>query len=153
MKHRIVIVALLAPLLACGVEQEPTPAIGEAAGSARMIDEEHRGYLVYRRYCAACHGLFADGRGPVASALVAPPADLTRLRERLGSPLERDALVALIDGRSSIRAHGTSDMPVWGDVMLTETPEVPEKEWAKTKILESIAEYLIAIQRDDPAPR
>jgi hypothetical protein len=44
-------------------------------------------------------------------------------------------------------------MPVWGDVMLTETPEVPEKEWAKTKIFESIAEYLIAIQREDPAPR
>ena len=44
-------------------------------------------------------------------------------------------------------------MPVWGEDLLSETPEVPEKEWAKTVIIESIADYLIAIQPDSGPSR
>jgi len=91
-------------------------SIGSADTPAehRAIDEDHPGFEVYRRYCAVCHGVFADGKGPVAPALKTPPADLSRLSARFGSPLRADELAEFIDGRTMARSHGTSDMPVWG---------------------------------------
>jgi mono/diheme cytochrome c family protein len=67
----------------------------------------------YQRYCSACHGEAADGKGPVANVLKPDPPALTQLHERYGRPLGT-ALVAYVLGDTMPRAHGTSDMPVWG---------------------------------------
>jgi mono/diheme cytochrome c family protein len=68
------------------------------------------GEIVYQRFCAACHGMTGHGDGPAAAALTPPPTDLTRLTYDL------DELMRRIDGRETIRAHGISRMPVWGEV-------------------------------------
>jgi len=73
------------------------------------------GRVVYGRYCASCHGVDADGHGPVASVLTRPPADLRHLGDRFGSPLRAAELGRWIDGREDVVAHGTRAMPVWGE--------------------------------------
>jgi hypothetical protein len=40
------------------------------------------GQLMYKNYCAACHGAVAKGNGPTASMLKTPPPDLTTLAKR-----------------------------------------------------------------------
>lgn len=77
-------------------------------------DEVIRGADDYRTYCSACHGLRADGQGPVANVLRPRPPALTDLdKARYGRPLGT-SLVAYIMGDTMPRAHGQSDMPVWG---------------------------------------
>ena len=73
------------------------------------------GRVLYTRYCSSCHGLDADGHGPVASVLARPPTDLRRLGERYGRPLPADRIARWVDGREDVAAHGTREMPVWGE--------------------------------------
>jgi mono/diheme cytochrome c family protein len=73
------------------------------------------GRVLYGRYCASCHGVAADGRGPVASVLTRSPTDLRRLGDRDRGPLDAARVARWIDGREEIAAHGTREMPVWGD--------------------------------------
>ncbi len=67
---------------------------------------------VFLRYCVSCHGVSGTGDGPAAAALQPPPADLTRLGERYGEQHPLRNLIAAIDGRRPVRAHGGSAMPV-----------------------------------------
>ena len=69
-------------------------------------------------YCATCHGRTGTGDGPVAAALKSPPPDLTRLARRNGGTFRRQRVEAFVtsDGDVLTRAHGSSDMPVWGPV-------------------------------------
>ena len=55
------------------------------------------------------------GRGPVASALRTPPADLTQIAKRRGGAFPTAEIAAYIDGRAEVQAHGSRDMPVWGE--------------------------------------
>jgi hypothetical protein len=43
-----------------------------------------------------------------------PPADLTRIAQRRRGHFPDAEVAAQIDGRSSTRAHGSREMPVWG---------------------------------------
>ncbi len=74
-----------------------------------------QGHTLYLDYCASCHGLNADGHGPIAPALSTPPANLRLLWERYGNPLPADQIARFIDGRADVKAHGPRDMPVWGE--------------------------------------
>jgi mono/diheme cytochrome c family protein len=73
------------------------------------------GQQYFVRYCSACHGLSGRGDGPAAPALRTPPADLTRIAQRRGGRFPVAEIAALIDGRSSVPAHGSREMPVWGE--------------------------------------
>ena len=68
------------------------------------------GKVLYDRYCASCHGVTGLGDGPAAEALSPRPTNLTTLATGLPQ------LMQVIDGRFAVRAHGTSAMPVWGEV-------------------------------------
>jgi len=91
--RRLGTIALALPLLAC------LPTTSSPNGAA-----------LYRRHCASCHGTSGRGDGPAAAALNPPPNDLTRYRA------SAQELMEVIDGRRAVRAHGTSAMPVWGEV-------------------------------------
>lgn len=105
-----------------------------------------QGADLFRQFCASCHGPGARGDGPVASVLDPPPADLTTLAQRHGSPLPKAALADLIDGRRQVRAHGSSDMPVWGQRLLENVPPSAGSEAGKTGAILLILEYLESIQ-------
>jgi len=87
------------------------------AGSALAAgnDDVRDGQKYFVRYCAACHGTDGSGDGPVAKSLAKPPANLRLLSDKYGSPLPAAKLADFIDGRDAVRAHGTADMPVWGE--------------------------------------
>jgi hypothetical protein len=65
-------------------------------------------------YCTPCQGLAADGNGPLAPIMRAPPANLRRLSERFRNSLPADRIALFIDGRENVKAYGPRDMPVWG---------------------------------------
>ena len=65
--------------------------------------------------CAACHGADGKGKGPVGAQLKVPPSDLTSLAKNNGGVFPTDAVYKLIDGTKSVPAHGTREMPIWGE--------------------------------------
>ena len=107
-------------------------------GFAQDID---LGKMNYESNCAACHGQSGKGDGPVSVELRAKPTDLTLIAKRNGGVFPADVLYRIIDGRKTVRAHGTYEMPVWGLVFLRSDPE----DVARNRILAIIA-YLKSIQ-------
>lgn len=103
--------------------------------------DSHRGRKEYVRYCSACHGEAADGNGPVANVMTPRPPALTKLRAKFGRPLAT-RFVAYVMGTTMPRAHGTSDMPVWGKVL--EEPDGSTGEAVGT--IWKIANYLESLQ-------
>jgi mono/diheme cytochrome c family protein len=87
------------------------PAGAKAEGDAAT------GGALYQDYCAVCHGIAATGGGPMATAMIVQPADLTTLTERYGGAFPMARVAARIDGRDPLVSHG-SDMPVYGDFFL-----------------------------------
>jgi len=73
------------------------------------------GPVLYRMYCAVCHGVDAKGGGPMAKSLKSQPSDLTRIAARNGGTFPLSKLRRVIAGEEVIAAgHGTREMPVWG---------------------------------------
>jgi mono/diheme cytochrome c family protein len=122
--------------MALAAEQQQSP--GEVVRVGRH-------YFV--RYCSACHGVEGRGDGPAASALRTPPADLTRIAQRRGGHFPVAEIVAYIDGRSSVPAHGRREMPVWGERF----GEIVGRDALGEAVVQShlwfLIEYLQAIQQ------
>lgn len=68
----------------------------------------------YRISCAVCHGKSGKGNGPMASRLDRKPADLTLLEQNNDYTFPYLKVFQAIDGRATIPAHGSREMPVWG---------------------------------------
>jgi mono/diheme cytochrome c family protein len=64
--------------------------------------------------CAVCHGESAMGDGPLASLLNIHTPSLVQLAQQNDGVFPLEAVLATIDGRDGVRAHGSS-MPIWGD--------------------------------------
>ena len=73
------------------------------------------GKTEFRLRCAACHGPSGQGDGIIGQMLKVPPPDLTRISERNEGAFPFQKVYDIIDGRQAIAAHGTRDMPIWGD--------------------------------------
>lgn len=71
---------------------------------------------MFESYCAACHGKSGIGDGPAAKALTKAPADLTRIAARNGGTYPEVKVKRYIEGADEIAAHGSRDMPMWGDL-------------------------------------
>jgi mono/diheme cytochrome c family protein len=79
-----------------------------------FAEEMDLGKKNYESNCAACHGPNGKGDGPVSAELRTKPSDLTLIAKRNGGVFPADVIYRIIDGRRTIRAHGTYEMPVWG---------------------------------------
>jgi mono/diheme cytochrome c family protein len=135
------LLALLAALPASAAEQ---PERGPNPG--------HEGYPLYQRFCASCHGVHADGRGPRAAAMSPPPADLRHLAAARGRALSLDEITRVIDGRRTVRAHGEGPMPVWGEELVADVPDPEMREKARIRLVQSLAEYVLSIQLPADTP-
>jgi mono/diheme cytochrome c family protein len=71
---------------------------------------------MYKAYCAVCHGMTGKGNGPAAEALKVPPSDLTTLAKRNGGRYPSDHVRSAIEGDLRLAAHGSKEMPVWGEL-------------------------------------
>ncbi len=74
------------------------------------------GAQMYLDYCAPCHGRDGRGNGPAAAALKIPAADLTALAKHNNGNYPSRHVGAVLEFGSPVSAHGSSDMPVWGDL-------------------------------------
>ena len=79
-----------------------------------FAEETNLGKMDYESSCAACHGENGKGDGAVKVELKTKPTDLTLLAKNNGGVFPTDVLYQIIDGRRTVRAHGTFEMPVWG---------------------------------------
>jgi mono/diheme cytochrome c family protein len=77
------------------------------------------GQEMYTSYCAVCHGTNGKGNGPAASALKTAPPDLTQLSKNDGGKYPALKVSSAIRGTSNVAAHGSEEMPVWGDLFRT----------------------------------
>lgn len=137
----LAIVIAGAALLSCASQSSSRP--GRFA-----VDESHPGYPAYRQYCASCHGVFADGQGPVNPVLEVPATDLTRLAARYGRPLPKPMLTEFVDGSRPVIAHGSREMPVWGHRLFEGVPPNPAKQAGQRGTIQLILDYLESLQRD-----
>jgi mono/diheme cytochrome c family protein len=117
-------------------------------GCARDTAADESGRDMYVRYCASCHGAEGRGDGPLAESLTKPPADLTQLAKRNGGAYDERAVMAAIDGRRQVAAHGTRDMPVWGAIFEAEEESRGEPYPAYHALLQSrlLVDYLATLQ-------
>ena len=112
--------------------------------SAHAVDAAPpAGELFYRRYCAACHGVEGRGDGPASAALSPRPTDLTRIDSSVPE------LMRQIDGRRTIRPHGTAAMPVWGEVFEQSLIEEPHKQRTALLTVQILADYVHRLRRRD----
>jgi mono/diheme cytochrome c family protein len=99
---------------------------------------------VYKTYCASCHGPAGRGDGPLASAMVKKPANLTEIAKRNGGVYPSEMVFKTIDGKQPVRGHGGADMPVWGDAF-SKSREAGDADRVKV-VIQSLVDYLGSIQ-------
>jgi mono/diheme cytochrome c family protein len=118
-------------------------SVSQTALSA--TDDVAEGHRYFIQYCASCHGQDGLGDGPVAKSLSRPPANLRMLGDKYGMPLPAHRIAELIDGRDSARAHGSHEMPVWGE-KLYEMGQGERGEYGIGEVIGKIIAYLDTIQ-------
>lgn len=109
--------------------------------------QKEEGRAHYLRYCAACHGAEGKGDGTVSRSLKLKPVDLTQLQKRNKGVFPSDKIMATIDGRTRIDAHGESKMPVWGEIFEKQATAEKDPSAASAAKVKAIVEYLSTIQR------
>jgi mono/diheme cytochrome c family protein len=99
-----------------------TPAASQEYPKKEFQEEQRLiesldGRLLFRAYCAACHGADAKGGGPAASSLKTPPPDLTLISRRNGGNFPAERVQKTISGEGMLTtSHGTREMPIWGPI-------------------------------------
>jgi mono/diheme cytochrome c family protein len=112
MKH-LLIIAMAVTIAAS------TASVGQTSG--KVIIPVNRtspadGKQMFANYCAPCHGVDGRGNGPVATALKVPPTDLTLLSKNNHGKFPDAHISTVLNQGSSLAAHGTAEMPVWGPI-------------------------------------
>ena len=116
------------------------------AGRAPAVAAGPDGKHLYMTYCASCHGADGQGAGPAASAFKREPTDLTTLARMCGTfPVA--VVMSAIDGRRYVAAHGSREMPVWGERFAGELADEPYPQRTTLFKVREIAEYLATIQQ------
>jgi len=109
-RYSVLLGALLLGLCSAGANDKA--AVNQAQFPPASLPS---GELMYKQYCATCHGADAKGHGPAAGSLKTPPPDLTTLADRHDGkfPFSYVSDVLLL---GPFAAHGSAAMPIWGPV-------------------------------------
>lgn len=109
--------------------------------------ETSGGKQMYLQYCGSCHGSDGQGGGPVSRDLKTKVPDLTVLAKNNKGVYPLDGVMATIDGRRAVRAHGERDMPVWGEKFYSEAEGKKYPELTTLLKSKIIAEYVGTLQK------
>ena len=126
-------------------------ALGAAAVNAQSMAEDF-GKFEYMNSCAVCHGASGDGNGPMLDQLNNRPADLTTLQADNGGVFPVSEVYDTITGADRIGAHGTSEMPAWGQRFShrvqgdQEFVGMAQEAYVRTRIL-ALIEYISTLQK------
>ncbi len=119
-----------------------------ARSGAQDPEMAARGRTTYRVYCQNCHGNLGKGDGRIAELIKVKVTDLTQLSKKNGGTFPMERVQKAIDGREDVLAHGSREMPIWGQVFTDSTGE----EDNKVKIGHLLA-YLESIQDQGAAKK
>lgn len=101
------------------------------------------GDVMFKQYCAACHGRDAKGRGPARRALKIPAADLTTLAKRNGGEFPYEYVTGVLRFGPGKAAHGSADMPTWGPIFEYMDHQ---NEGAVQQRIKNLCDYLATLQ-------
>jgi len=88
---------------------------GSAAFAQEDLGTQSIGKMEFQKNCAACHGKGGKGDGPLVEFLKQTPPDLTMLSKKNGGVYPQAKVYDWIRDAKRVRAHGTEEMPIWGD--------------------------------------
>lgn len=117
-------------------------AVGHVTAADNAVEES--GKARFAQYCAVCHGADAKGDGPFANLMTTKPADLTVLAKNNGGEFPFARVYDAVDGRNLLTAHGTRDMPIWGQEM--KDAGLGSETELRGRLIETIV-YLRSIQQ------
>lgn len=127
------VMAAAVPMAVAGPEQDP------AAQTVKVF----KGKVTFRIYCSNCHGETGLGDGSLSELLTVKPADLTAIARNNGGVFPTAKIIALVDGRETVKGHGLREMPIWGDAFQKSLQptwtEETDDERARRKIEEVVA--------------
>jgi hypothetical protein len=105
------------------------------------------GPRMYKQYCAVCHGLDAKGHGPAAEALRTHPADLTVLARDNQGKFPALRVSSAINGDATVSAHGSKEMPVWGNLFYSLGRQRPGTQYEVQLRTSNLTDYVKSLQR------
>ena len=112
-------------------------------------DDPHLGIIEYEISCLPCHGINGRGDGSRAKTLKTSPADLTQIARHNNGEFPYEKVAEMIDGRTTVSAHGQREMPVWGDRYRASAQTNENAAWIDRRVREQIAaltKYLATLQ-------
>lgn len=133
----------------------PLAALCAMLVAAACVDEQVHdvtGRELFAVHCASCHGAGGAGDGPAAAALAKPPPDLRGIAARSGGAFDEAAVLATIDGRREVAAHGSRSMPVWGAVFAEERRGEPMPVWRSLYDSRVLVDYVRSLQEPPAQP-
>jgi mono/diheme cytochrome c family protein len=132
-------VAVMLFATAALAQDQPKPVIKNVPATSTSASS---GPEMFKTYCAACHGQAGKGDGPAAPALKVQPTDLTQLAKNNGGKFPNMKVVSTIRGDAALPAHGSKEMPIWGQVFWTMShgheSEVQQRTANLTKYIEGL---------------
>ena len=105
--------------------------------------DKSSGEKMYKDYCAVCHGADGKGGGPAATALKTAPPDLTTMAKRYGEKAVGFKVDATLRFGTENKAHGTSEMPVWGPLFNA----TDRNQSAVAMRISNLAKYVESLQQ------
>jgi mono/diheme cytochrome c family protein len=110
-KTALVAVVALLGIPAMAMDEDPSPGFIEGA----TVAGAEIGRIEYMAGCAQCHGLDGKGDGIIAPYLSVELPDLTRIQAENDGVFPAGTLYEIIEGGGGVGAHGSREMPAWGD--------------------------------------
>ena len=98
----------------------------------------------YITSCAPCHGITGKGDGLIAKSFHSPPTDLTKLSDGNNGALPILRIYYTIHGATQTDAHGSREMPVWGNVFSRQL-KYPGSTLSDTEIKSMVDERILAL--------
>jgi mono/diheme cytochrome c family protein len=111
--------AIFTMLAVFGTIAVALPAQTKVKKTAITNTPASKGGVMFDTYCASCHGPDGKGNGPAAAAFKKPVPDLTVLAKQNNGEFPADRVLLTLGRVSSVSAHGSAEMPVWGNLFRT----------------------------------
>ena len=140
----VLLAAALSSTALLGFAQQTTPKIKNVPIKPTSVVS---GEQMYVTYCAVCHGADGTGKGPAAPAMKANPTDLTALSNGNGGTFPSSRVLSVLKFGVETPAHGTADMPIWGDLMATLTPDSQRSRAEVQQRMSNLIDYLKKMQK------